>query len=43
MAPQTRAARYVCAPGIVHGFLQMGGVVPRARSAALDEIALAPG
>ena len=33
-------ARYSCYPGMVHGFLQMGGLVPDAR-AALTEIARA--
>src|SRR5262245_2275222 len=32
--------RYTCYPGMIHGFLQMGGLVPDAR-AALEEIASA--
>jgi acetyl esterase len=31
-------ARYTCYSGMVHGFLQMGGLVPQAQS-ALHEIA----
>ena len=34
------ATRYVCAPGMVHGFLQMRGLVPAAQ-AATEEIARA--
>jgi acetyl esterase/lipase len=34
------ASRYVCYPGMVHGFLQMGGLVKEAQS-ALDDIARA--
>jgi acetyl esterase len=34
------ATRYVCYPGMVHGFLQMGGLVSEAQS-AVDDIALA--
>jgi len=35
-------ARYRCYPGMVHGFLQMGGLVSQAQS-ALREIAQALG
>ena len=31
-------ARYSCYPGMIHGFLQMGGVVSEARQ-AIEEIA----
>jgi acetyl esterase len=34
-------AEYRCYSGMVHGFLQMGGLVPQARRAALDDIARA--
>jgi acetyl esterase len=30
------ATRYICAEGMVHGFLQMGGIVPQARVAVED-------
>jgi len=34
------ATRYICAQGMVHGFLQMGGIVPDAQTAT-EEIARA--
>ena len=33
------ATRYICAEGMVHGFLQMGGIVPQATKLAFHEIA----
>ena len=33
------ATRYICAEGMVHGFLQMGGIVPQATKLAFEEIA----